>query len=308
MACNQCTNSCGDCGCLQNVPAGCVFVDKTYSCLNLVKGDTFEDVLDSLDAKLCTTPTPSGNSYVGTSGQIDINGNVISLSNAITSAILNQGSAITTVQSCLSNTVKALTVTLKSGLTLTETNSNSCGKTLNLNYTPTPTSLSEKQGIIENKVDWEILTSGYTYSKNLTPYVLKTGDVIKIKGGIRKINIDDSEQSISITDSVTTVTVDADTIAPIAGKNKFIDFEITLPIQSVSGTTTFNTRVKSLFSVYTSSGGGSTEVFTDAVYFGNKITQIQAVSTFNQANFRLIFNNANPGVLENFTVEILRKI
>jgi len=295
-----------NCGCKDQVTSECVFYKgENLSCLGITKGDTLTDVIKSLNEIVCSSVTPSGITYVGTNNQIVVSGNTISLSPVITNAITNSQSAITNLQSCVSTTIKNIT---SSTLSISTTNTDSCGRTLNIEAPTSSIPLSEKSGIIENIIDWEVLPNNTTKSKNLVPYNLKVGDSLIIKGGIRKINTDNSNQSITISDGTNTQAVSAIDITPFAGKNKFIDFEIKLPIQAVSGSTTFTTRVFSLMDVLLSAGGGSTEQFEDDAYFGKKITQIQATSTFNQSTFRIIFNNSTTGVLEYLTMEIKRKI
>lgn len=295
-----------NCGCKHSVPSECVFYrGENLSCLGITKGDTLTDVIKSLNEIVCNPVAPSGITYVGTANQIVVLGNTISLSPVITNAITNSQSAITTLENCVSSTIKNIT---SSTLNISTTNLNSCGRTLNIEAPINTIPLSEKSGIIENIVDWEVLPNNTTKSKNLVPYGLKTGDSLIIKGGIRKINTDNSNQSITISDGTNTQVVSAIDITPFDGKNKFIDFEIKLPIQSVSGSTTFTTRVFSIMDVLLSASGGSTEQFEDKAYFGKKLTQIQATTTFNQSSFRIIFNNTTTGVLEYLTMEIKRKI
>lgn len=295
-----------NCGCKDQVSSNCVFYKgENLSCLGITKGDTLTDVIVSLNEIVCDSLTPSGITYVGTTNEIVVLGNTISLSPVITNAITNSQSAITNLQSCVSTTIKNIT---SSTLSVSTTNSNSCGRTLNIEAITNPIPLSEKSGIIENIIDWEILPNNTTKFKNLVPYGLKIGDSLIIKGGVRKINTDDSNQSITISDGTNTQVVSAIDITPFAGKNKFIDFEIKLPVQAISGSTTFTTRVFSIMDVLLSAAGGSTEQFEDNAYFGKKLTQIQATSTFNQSSFRIIFNNSTTGVLEYLTMEIKRKI
>lgn len=295
-----------NCGCKDQVSSNCVFYKgENLSCLGITKGDTLTDVIVSLNEIVCDSLTPSGITYVGTTNEIVVLGNTISLSPVITNAITNSQSAITNLQSCVSTTIKNIT---SSTLSVSTTNLNSCGRTLNIEAITNPIPLSEKSGIIENIIDWEVLPNNTTKSKNLVPYGLKVGDSLIIKGGVRKINTDDSDQSITISDGTNTQVVSAIDITPFSGKNKFIDFEIKLPVQAVSGSTTFTTRVFSIMDVLLSAAGGSTEQFEDNAYFGKKLTQIQATSTFNQSSFRIIFNNSTTSVLEYLTMEIKRKI
>ncbi len=132
----------------------------------------------SLSEIVCNSVTPSGISYVGTANQIIVSGNVISLSPVVTDTITNSELAITTLQNCVSSTIKNIT---SSTLSISTTNSNSCGRTLNIEAPINPIPLSEKSGIIENIVDWEVLPNNTTKSKNLVPYGLKIGDSLRRK-------------------------------------------------------------------------------------------------------------------------------
>jgi len=302
----SCISPSSDCGCLNQVTSDCVFYKGNYlSCVDVTQGDDLTNILKNIDSLICSIPTPTGVAYVGTPNQINVTGNVIGLSNTVTTQISNLQSNVTALQSCVNNTVKSIT---SSTLSVSTTNTNSCGRTLNIEAITNPTPLSEKSGIIENIIDSEFLPNNTIKSKNLVPYGLKVGDSLIIKGGIRKANTDDSDQSITISDGTNTQVVSAMNTKFFVDKNKFIDFEIKLPVKSVSGSTSFTTRVFSIMDVLISNAGGSIEQFEDNAYLGKRLTQIQATSTFNQSSFCIIFNNSNTGLLEYLTIEIKRKI
>lgn len=305
MSCNS-NKNCGqivDCGCLHDVPSKCVFVSNNYDCLDITKGDTLDDVLSSLNNIICDLPTPSGTSYVGTPGQINISGNTISLSNTILTQISNIESDIDVLEDCCDNSVKTITTLTPTYLNITQPTPGN----YRINYLPSSLPIVDKSGIIDNFVDWQVLNNGFTYSKNLSTYQLKAGDLLIIKGAIRKQFNDVTNNSITISDGVTSQNVSPLDFAPFEDLNLFIDFEIKLPIKSVISNTSFTTRIYTRTELLCA-GVGQTEQFTDNRKVSVKTTQLQPDFTFNQSNFRLIFNNSNPEVLESLTVEILRKI
>jgi len=186
MSCHKHTD-CTPCKvCLNQVHGNCVFYQgATLNCLDVVKGDNYDDILIGLNSIICDLTPPSGTVYEGTTNQIDINGNVISLSSTVTSAITNLQNVVSQNTSCISSTIKNIT---SSSLIITNTIETACGKTLNIEYSaPTQPQL---QGIVYNQSSAQPnIGNNYKRVHDLSSYNLGNLDEVEIKLELKTNNI-----------------------------------------------------------------------------------------------------------------------
>lgn len=312
----SCIPPSSDCGCLSQVTSECVFYKGDYlSCVDVTHGDDLTNILKNIDSLICSIPTPTGVAYVGTPNQIDVTGNVIGLSSTVTTQISNLQSNVTALQSCSANTVKAISTTT-SGMTITQTSSNACGKSFAINYTPSATPITEKQGIIDNYVS-TTLTVGYEYIKDIAPYAVKAGDILRIKGTIKKAINQIASQDITIYNGsnlgVTNTLGVSSTM--LAGLNKqgnvgsavrLIDFEIILTIVSnVSGNITYKTYANLQTSLQEPT---STDKFYLVSPGAIQNYQFTTPIALTGSVLALSFVSTDAPVLEQFIVELIRKI
>jgi hypothetical protein len=302
----SCIPPSSDCGCLSQVTSDCVFYKGDYlSCVDVTQGDDLTNILKNIDSLICSIPTPTGVAYVGTPNQIDVTGNVISLSSTVTTQISNLQSNVTALQSCAANTVKAITTTPGSGLTATVTNTNSCGRTINLNYTPPTIPLTQKQGIVKNLFTFPTVLGGWVELANLSPYNLNNGDVIKIKISLKRVMSNQSIDTINITSGINPgflIVNDGGGLTSLNGA-AFSDIEVILSVKDKA-----TNKMTAYWRAKTYSGTVSPNyIFTDvggALFRTGSLTDV----TIDVNDLKLIFNNSDAATLEQFIIEIIRKV
>lgn len=319
MSCNStnpCSNPCPtDCGCTVQVPGTCVFYQGTnLDCIDATKGDTYDSILQSINDIICDLQPPTGQTYTAGTG-ILITGNVISIDPTITTRITNTENNITALQNCVTQTVKNITST---SLSVTLAGQNSCGRTLNIEYTPPAIPLSQKQGIIHNITEDVTINLSQTYSYDLSPYGLKAGDLVKIKGNILRDNTvldtNCSKQTIKFTDNSTTITYEFPAGAGVCTYLNYIifDFEFWLTVHSVAGNNI-------AFKIYSSSGRftpnfpsliGVNDLFVmvNTPTISQSSASEYGSTTFNQTTFKVLFEQTDTSILRQYIVEIIRKI
>ena len=187
-----------DCGCKTQTKGKCVFYQGVnLACIDATKGDTYDDILTNINSIICNLPTPSGTTYEGTTGEIVITGDVISLDSSITSAITNLQTANSQKSTCLATTVKDIT---SSTLNITTTNTTSCGRTLNLEYIAP--NVPKVQGVVYNILSpISNVGNGFKRIHNLTGYTLANQDEIEIDLILKTINT----SPIPLTDNLVTI-------------------------------------------------------------------------------------------------------
>lgn len=303
----SCIPPSSDCGCLNQVTSDCVFYKGDYlSCVDVTQGDDLTNILKNIDSLICSIPTPTGVAYVGTPNQIDVTGNVISLSSTVTTQISNLQSNVTALQSCAANTVKAITTTPGSGLTATVTNTNSCGKTINLNYTPPTIPLTQKQGIVKNLFTFPTVGVGYVDTTNLSTYSLGNGDVIKINISLKRLMPNESIDTINITSGINPgflVITDGGGVTSLNG-SALSDIEVILSVKDkATNKLTAYWRSKT----YSGSSTPGSYVYTDVGGVLFRTGQLTDV-TIDVNDLKVIFNNSDAATLEQFIIEIIRKV
>lgn len=307
----SCTPPNTDCGCVNTNTSDCVFYKGNYlSCIDVTDGDDLTNILINLNTLICDLPTPSGNAYVGTTDQIDVNGNVISLSNTVLTQLSNNQTDITNLQTCCNASLKKLKTNTPTYVSFNPTTGlpNSNGEVY-INFTPAAVPLTQKQGVIDNYTTSVTLTSGYEYTKDFSSYGLKTGDVIKIKGTIRRDNTQTSAQLLTIYDGGFTT----NSIIASGGTNgiytpllpySLVDFEFVLTVVSNSSG---NLVVKTYANADTYSGSTNTDFYERSTPLGTKVQFITPL-TLSVTNVKLAFNSSDEPILEQFIVELIRKI
>jgi hypothetical protein len=302
----SCIPPSSDCGCLSQVTSDCVFYKGDYlSCVDVTQGDDLTNILKNIDSLICSIPTPTGVAYVGTPNQIDVTGNVISLSSTVTTQISNLQSNVTALQSCAANTVKAITTTPGSGLTATVTNTNSCGKTINLNYTPPTIPLTQKQGIVKNLFTFNTVLGGWVELANLSPYNLNNGDVIKIKISSKRTGLNTVYEQITVTSGANPgfeIRTEGGLLTSLNGAS-FSDIEIILSVKNKA-----TNKMTAYWRSKTYSGAVSPNyIFTDvggSLFRTGSLTDV----TIDVNDLKVIFNTADAATLEQFIIEIIRKV
>ena len=305
MSChNHTINDCENC--LNQVKGRCVFYQgATLSCLDVVKGDNYDDILAGLNQIICDLTPPSGTVYEGTTNQIDINGNVISLSSTVTSAITNLQNVVSQNTSCISSTVKNIT---SSSLTITNTNETACGKTLNIEYSaPTP---SQTQGIVYNQSSAQPnVGNNYKRVHDLSSYNLSNLDEIEIKLELKTNNISPTPYTnnlITVYDGTTLTNGLA--ISDRGGLFFLTDATSILTnvniIITVINTTTNKVNIRATMQSY----GGITTYETNSSVKGTMSTVNNVTVPLNSITVE--FGNTYPSAtsLEQYTVSIKRKI
>jgi len=322
MSCNStnpCSSSCPTtCGCVVQVPGTCVFYQgSNLTCLDVTKGDNYDDILSNINNIVCDLLPPTGsNTYIGETGQITVINNVIGLDPAITTLLNTHTTNITNLQTCVSNGVRNITTTPGSGLTVTFSPQTTCGRTATINYTAPAIPLSQKQGIIDNITE-NTSTASLVYTYDLTPYDLKVGDVLKIKGDvlINALTTDPDclDKLIILTDNITNIPFTLLTRGDNYCKQyEYIlsDFEFILSVTAVTSTNiSFKTYYKnSRFVNIPPSTGAADGEFRMINPPDFRMYQKSSGTSFLKNQFKFtIVGNANT-TLRQYIVEIIRKI
>ena len=222
----------------------------------------------------------------------------------IAGAVIEYGTEIMSGK-IASNTVKAITTTPGSGLTATVTNTNSCGRTINLNYTPPTIPLTQKQGIVKNLFTFNTVLGGWVELANLSPYNLNNGDVIKIKISLKRVMSNQSIDSINITSGINPgflIVNDGGGLTSLNGA-AFSDIEVILSVKDKA-----TNKMTAYWRAKTYSGAVSPNyIFTDvggALFRTGSLTDV----TIDVNDLKVIFNNSDAATLEQFIIEIIRKV
>ena len=305
MSChNHTINNCEEC--ISQVKGKCVFYQgATLSCLDVVKGDNYDDILAGLNQIICDLTPPSGTIYTGTANQIDVTGDVISLSPTVTSAITNLQTVVNQHTNCLATTVKNIT---SSSLNITTTNTTGCGNTLNIEYSaPTP---SQTQGIVYNQSSAQPnVGSNYKRIHDLSSYNLSNLDEIEIKLELKTNNISPTPYTnnlITVYDGTTLTNGLA--ISDRGGLFFLTDATSILTnvniIITVINTATNKVNIRATMQSY----GGTALYETDASIKGTMSTVNNVTVPLNSITVE--FGNTYPSAtsLEQYTVSIKRKI
>lgn len=306
MSCHKHTD-CTPCKvCLNQVHGNCVFYQgATLNCLNVVKGDNYDDILIGLNSIICDLTPPSGTVYTGTANQIVVTGDVISLSPTVTSAITNLQTVVNQHTNCLATTVKNIT---SSSLNITTTNTTGCGNTLNIEYSaPTP---SQTQGIVYNQSSAQPnVGSNYKRIHDLSSYNLSNLDEIEIKLELKTNNISPTPYTnnlITVYDGTTLTNGLA--ISDRGGLFFLTDATSILTnvniIITVINTATNKVNIRATMQTY----GGITTYETNSSVKGTMSTINNVTVPLNSITVE--FGNTFPSAtsLEQYTVSIKRKI
>lgn len=316
MSCNctaPCTSTCPSyCGCTVQVPGTCVFYrGSNLTCIDATQGDTYDSILANINDIVCDLLPPSGlPDYVGVAGEIVITGNVIGLAPAITGAISTAQTNIAALQACALTTVKNIT-SASPNLVISTTSTGTCGRSLSINFVPPVVPDSEKQGIIDNKTGSTNVPNNYTITYDLSTYALGTGDVIKFKGNLRRAiaSSSNNEQTYLITDGISTDTLTSNGRSGLYPTADVCidDFEIILSVVSnTAGTLTVKT-----YGVFDTLVGKLPNITTfrqiPAIPL-KRIFQFPSTLALDETNVRLVFQQTDTPVMEQYFVEIIRKI
>lgn len=295
--------SCDNCSCKQQVKAKCVFVSTsdTMSCIGVTKGDDLDTALKAINDTICDLVPPSGYIYTGEEGQITVSeDNVIGLDVEITTELTNLRNDVTTLQTCCDDSVKSIT---SSTLLVTEPTSGNYV----INYTPSPTPTNQKQGIIDNYVtSVSNVGSGYSYSKNFSAYSLNNGDEIRIKFLLKRTSGDTDSNNVSVISTAFPLLGMSLTEAGGLALSLFNQI-ITYGVIVLTVTDKTNNKMNGYINMYSSASnsGDSYDAYPSNFYprttFKNDIT-------ISLSDVNVIFNNTDTPTLEQFTVEIIRKV
>ncbi len=154
MSCNNVDTN--DCGCSHTHDSKCIiYTGQNLSCISVVSGDDLTTVLENINETICSL-TPSGVPTVVvqegsgidvTSSTVgDITTYTIALDATVITALTNIGISLSTINACLSSTVREIVSTT---LSITEVNTTSCGKKI-LIESIAPSSVPLEAGIIYN--------------------------------------------------------------------------------------------------------------------------------------------------------------
>lgn len=171
---NSCTNPCNTC--INQYKGECVFYNGTnLSCINVTKGDNYDDILSSINDVICDILPPSGvetqvtscdsNIVVTSSESAGIVTYQVCLSSDITTDITQNSNDIADLQTCVESGVLDIT---SSTLDITVTDTTDCGRALNIEI-PTPSASPTYDGIIYNNSD-KSGTTGSTGDKLLKSF------------------------------------------------------------------------------------------------------------------------------------------
>ncbi len=310
MSCNRChRNRCTcptSCGCLHTIPGNCtIYQGANLNCIDATKGDTYDDILANIDAIICELEPPSGISYIGTENEITVVGNVIGLDPTITTQLTNNQNAITALQAIAP--VKRITTATPTYINISPPTGFPNGSgVVNINFIPSASPVSDLQGIVDNITTSTTLGAGYSYTKDFSSYGLKTGDVIKFKGSIRRTSAQTDEQTFVVTDNFANNTM----VSPggaftISYPYSTTDFTITLSVVSnISNILTVKTH--GIFETYVSFS--STTEFQELSRSDlSKIYQFTSNLALSLSNVRLLLSSSDSPVMEEFYVELIRK-
>lgn len=205
MSCNNVDTN--DCGCSHTHDSKCIiYTGQNLSCISVVSGDDFTTVLENINDTICSL-TPSGVPTVVvqegsgidvTSSTVgDITTYTIALSAATITALTNIGISLSTINACLSSTVRDI---VSDTLAISVDSSNGCGRVLRIESIA-PSSVPLEAGIIYNdstKIgatggtggDLTLKTSASSISNYETNIGFQVGDEIRwratgqIDGGV----------------------------------------------------------------------------------------------------------------------------
>lgn len=154
-------NHCNDCDeCKDQVKGFCVFYQgENLDCLDLTKGDTFDDAMVKLNDIVCDLVPPSGifttlstcnsNIQLTLTTPSGIPNYKVCLNPTVTDQIESNTDRIEDLETCVEDGVLDIT---SSTLEITVTESSECGRTINLEI-PAPSGLTTYDGIIYNDTD-----------------------------------------------------------------------------------------------------------------------------------------------------------
>lgn len=156
MSCNN--NDTDNCGCSHQHSAKCIFYKgSALSCIDVVYNDDLQVALENINTAVCNL-TPSGSVTVVNSCDLNIGVTPVTvgqtttytvcLNSDITDNIQTNTDNISTINTCLSDTVASL-VSYDDSILIQEVGSNSCGKLYNIT-TVTPSGTPKYDGIIYN--------------------------------------------------------------------------------------------------------------------------------------------------------------
>lgn len=175
--CNSyCNNTCTPCDCINQYKGKCVFYNGVnLTCIDVTKGDNYDDIIAAINTAICDLQTPSGISTVvtGCDSNIEVSSvtsgttttYTVCLNSDITDEIATNTTDIADLQTCVQAGVLDVT---SSTLDISVTDSTDCGRVLNIEI-PTPTGTPTYDGIIYNNTS-KNGTTGSTGDKLLKSF------------------------------------------------------------------------------------------------------------------------------------------
>jgi hypothetical protein len=168
MSCNNTDTD--NCGCSHQHSAKCSFYyGDALACIDVVYGDDLQTVIENINTAVCNL-TPSGSVAIVESCDLNIDVTPVTvgqtttytvcLNSDITDNIQTNSDNISTINTCLSNTVADLTSS-DGSVTITEVSSDACGRVLDLTTT-TPSGTVSYEGIIYNDITKDGCSNGTT--------------------------------------------------------------------------------------------------------------------------------------------------